>query len=111
MAEKKLYFITNSGCDDETNGLVELDAEQEKWFFRFIDDLNKNSIHGCQPMISVIPANRDDFVAVDTASNPIAMKYIAKRDRDLLYLNGEMYTYAPGKSSWNLTPVEDETEI
>lgn len=50
---EKLYFINNSGCDDDTYGLVIIPDEVFPRFEQFIKNLNKNSTYGCQPTIQV----------------------------------------------------------
>lgn len=49
----ELYLIRNCGCDDTTTGLVRMSDEQLEFFKTTIENLNKNSTHGCMPTIDV----------------------------------------------------------
>ena len=55
--EKQLYFIENVGCDDTTRGLIELTDKEFVNFCNFVYYLNKNSVYGCMPTISVYKGN------------------------------------------------------
>lgn len=48
-----LYYIRNCGCDDETQGLVDIPDACFPTFLDFIENLNKNSTYGCMPTIEV----------------------------------------------------------
>ena len=50
---KDLYYIENCGCDDTTVGLASIPEEHFPAFKEFIENLNKNSICSCMPIIEV----------------------------------------------------------
>lgn len=106
MPKKNLYFIRNSGCDDDTNGLVELDDTQKEWFFGFLGDLNKNSFYGCMPKVHVYLADWEDFVELP---RPEIKRYPEIDKRDILHFGGKTFTYAPGKMDWDI--MSDDKEI
>ena len=91
--ENNLYFITNSGCDATTYGLVRINNEDFHKFKSCIENLNKNSYYGCMPVISVYKISMDDLKEVNY--NPKSEvwddDYI---DRDyVLYLDDKTYTF------------------
>lgn len=92
--EKKLYLISNTGCDDTTWGLAELTDQEFTRLCRIISDLNKNSTYGCQPMIELYYMKPEDVrplteeeIGID---DPWDDGYIEKYK--ILYLNGKPYT-------------------
>lgn len=58
---QKLYYIENQGCDDTTYGLVALTDEEFAKFRVFIENLNKNSTYGCQPVIEVFTIDPENL--------------------------------------------------
>ncbi len=86
-----LYCIMNEGCHDETIGLAIIPDEHFPQFKKFIENLNKNSLGGCQPVIRVYK---------------IAMDYLREAtdedcDHERLYLDDKVYvltkTYYEGE--------------
>lgn len=94
--EKKLYLISNMGCDDTTWGLVEFDDEELQKFCQIVSDLNKNSTYGCQPTITIYYLRYDDIRPVSleefAIDDPYEENYI-ERNR-ILYLNKRAFTLA-----------------
>jgi hypothetical protein len=91
----KLYLIENSGCDDETTGLVRFNDEGEFCHFKdIIENLNANSYYGCMPKINVYEILEEDVKEV-TYYNPNAQYgepgYVYRRD--LLFMGNKLYTF------------------
>lgn len=108
MSKKNLYFIQNVGCDDTTSGLVELDDTQKGWFFGVLGDLNKNSYYGCMPKVRVYQADWKDFVELP---RPEIKRYPDICTSDFLHLGGKTFTYAPGKTQWDLSSDDKEIKL
>lgn len=82
-----LYMILNIGCDDTTKGLAEISDEDFPKFEAIIRDLNKNSLYGCMPVISVYKVNKD-------AIKEISLDPKVDVDRsDVMHLKGKTYTF------------------
>ena len=50
---KDLYYIVNTGCDDETCGLAIIPKEFFNIFKEIIENLNENSNYSCMPTIGI----------------------------------------------------------
>lgn len=85
----KLYYIRNTGCDDETYGLVRISDEDFPKFKAFVENLNKNSRCGCQPTISVYKI--DPAMAVEIREEDVENINPEKR----LYLEGKVFYFLP----------------
>lgn len=64
------YLITLNGCDDTTYCELELSDKELDFLIRISKEINKWSVYGCQPTISIYKdyKNRDgkrDFVLSD----------------------------------------------
>lgn len=82
-----LYYIENVGCDDTTRGLAVIPKETFEVLKPIIEELNKNSKHGCQPKIYVYEITKDDIHE--------ATEYDS--DWDIIHHRGRKYVL---KSSW-----------
>ena len=84
--DNNLYFVANMGCDDTTNGLIRLSDSDFPKFKAFIENLNKNSLYGCMPTISVYKIEIDQLREVNKDKDT---------DRGMwFYLDDKIYTYA-----------------
>lgn len=92
-----LYFIVNTGCDDETIGVARISDEDFPKFKDIIENLNKNSTYCCMPTIRVYKIDESEITEV--VYNPDAScgddDYCMRES--LLYLEGKTYKFT-GKS-------------
>lgn len=89
---KNLYYIRNCGCDDETQGLVNIPDEYFPIFRDFIVNLNKNSKNGCMPKINVYTVDASMFrEATDDG-----------RDWEWLYFGDKKYVFIDGVDPWKM---------
>ena len=97
-----LYYIENCGCDATTHGLVRVSDDDFPKFKSFIENLNKNSYYVCMPTIEVYKIEESDIR--EFVVNPDAEwgddDYVDKDE--ILYLDGETYTFAEGVTRWDL---------
>lgn len=99
----KLFFITNSGCDDSTHGLAELTYNEFIKFNEIIDNLNSNSTYSCMPTINCEETEWRFFMEYDERRR-------AAKDKDdwefveseKFPLNGKVYTYSYGFDEYNV---------
>lgn len=87
---EKLYYIENEGCDDTTKGLAIITDEEFPRFKEIIENLNKNSVYGCMPEISVYKIDVD---LVKEATEDCD-------DDDMLYLRDKIYEKRDGIILW-----------
>lgn len=103
--QKKLYYIINTGCDDETIGLAEFNEKELKTFLTTIKNLNRNSTYGCMPTIHVYEISWDHIVENnDGVGDPW----------NRMYLNDKVYMWEDGKwfSYWYpISSMKDLEEI
>lgn len=86
-----LYYIENIGCDDETQGLVNIPDEIIPWFKNVIENLNKNSQYGCMPVIEIYKID-ETFIRPATDEDSA---------ENILYLNDEKYVMSKKIRNYN----------
>lgn len=84
-----LYYVRNTGCHDETCGLVYISDEDFPKFKEFIENLNKNSTYGCQPTIDVYKISPDDIREATDEDSTYRRLYLG----DKIYVIKESYYY------------------
>lgn len=110
--EMKLFFITNSGCDDSTHGLLQLHYAPFIRFATFVKNLNSNSTYSCMPRIYYEETDWDCFKKIE------GTEHIA--DKDKFKFGEEYYTYADGHDEYTINyhapvrvyytePLDDKT--
>lgn len=95
--DKKLYFIENQGCDDETYGLARLDDKEYDFFNNIIQNLNRHSSYGCMPTIrlTLIDENKVEKVTPEEME-----KQTFGYDQNPIWLDGEPYKPAKEVGCW-----------
>lgn len=78
-------LIINTGCDDETIGFCELTETEFHFVENLFNELNKNSLYGCQPTIKIILAPNLKEVSEDYEEETGDYSHIIKR------INGKRY--------------------
>lgn len=89
----KLFLLENSGCDDETYGLVELNCDEFALLAATINNLNKGSHYACQPTISYYETKWDYF-----------REYTEKDEwgEDKIFFKGKPYTFKENFGIYNI---------
>lgn len=95
MEERKLYFIKNIGCDDETSGLAELTESELRLLVITFHNLNKNSQFRRMPRIYIAEAEYEMFRLL----SPDDIETMDKED--IIYNQfGEPFTWNDGYTRW-----------
>ena len=97
MADKKLYFIENAGCDDSTLGLVRLSDEEFVKFKQIVENLNKNSTYGCMPTIAVYRILDESIIREATDGDD---------NSNRLYMDDKVYVFVKNIYFTNDTEAE-----
>lgn len=86
-----LVLIVNSGCDDTTKGLVEVNEKELELLCETFYFLNKNSSYGCMPTIELYKIQEDKLRELPLISD------LEEEDlniNDVLYFkNGRRFTF------------------
>ena len=66
------YYITNSGCDDTTYKMVDIDIDLHLFLVSLFKEINSNATTHCQPTIEIQTEKEHDAYVVrySTSSHP-----------------------------------------
>lgn len=98
---RKLFFISNSGCDDTTRGLAFLNYEEFTTFVNICSNLNNNSTYCCMPTISLEETKWEYFEEVSNWEK-LCEERSDLSDSDLFLWNKKYYTFKEGFNEYNI---------
>lgn len=85
-----LYYIVNTGYNDETCGFAIISDEEFPHFKQIVEDLNKNS-HRYMPTISIYKIDESFIRPANDTDNSYAV----------FYLGGKEYTFVKNIWDWD----------
>lgn len=104
-----LVLIVNSGCDDTTKGLVEVNEKELNLLCETFYFLNKNSSYGCMPTIELYKIQEDKLRELPLIGD---LKEEDFNTKDVLYFkDGKRFTFLEYLDYYDtIDPKEDLIE-
>jgi len=88
-----LVLIVNSGCDDITKGLVEVNEKELELLCETFYFLNKNSSYGCMPTIELYKIQEDKLRELPLIGDLEEEEEDFNANNVLYFKNGKRFTF------------------